>query len=54
MLSKASATFAEQSIRQLSANSSTNIQTLLSQAPNVVAQPLSFQIENLRPFDVPV
>jgi hypothetical protein len=31
-----------------------NLQALLSQAPNVVTQPLWYTIDNLHPFDVPV
>ena len=44
--------FARQFAQQLS--NQTNLQQILSQAPNIVTQPLGYTIDNLRPFNVPV
>ncbi|THV04749.1 hypothetical protein K435DRAFT_714295 [Dendrothele bispora CBS 962.96] len=44
--------FANQFAKQLS--SSSNLSTLLSNAPQIVTQPISYTIDNLHPFDVPV
>lgn len=50
-LQQVSQQFAVQSARQLANHS--NLQAILSQAPNVLTQPLGYTIDNLRPFDVP-
>ncbi|KAL5523910.1 hypothetical protein ACEPAG_8083 [Sanghuangporus baumii] len=46
--------FALQNSQQVSANSDVDVNTLLSQAPGVLTNPMSYTIDNLRPFDVPV
>ncbi|KAF5369050.1 hypothetical protein D9758_002945 [Tetrapyrgos nigripes] len=44
--------FAQQFAKQLSSVS--NLQTLLSNAPQIVISPISYTIDNLHPFDIPV
>ncbi|KAJ7685788.1 hypothetical protein DFH06DRAFT_1277938 [Mycena polygramma] len=44
--------FTLQFIKNIS--SSPNVATLLSAAPQLIAQPIYFTVDNLRPFDVPV
>ncbi|TRM69268.1 hypothetical protein BD626DRAFT_391845 [Schizophyllum amplum] len=44
--------FAQQTAKQLA--NSDNIANILSNAPQLITQPLSFTLDNLRPFDVPV
>ncbi|KAJ6448361.1 hypothetical protein C8R45DRAFT_850375 [Mycena sanguinolenta] len=39
---------------QANISSSPNVGTILSKAPELVAQPISFGVDNVRPFDVPV
>ncbi|KAL5507147.1 hypothetical protein ACEPAH_6603 [Sanghuangporus vaninii] len=46
--------FALQNSQQVSANSNVDVNTLLSQAPSVLTSPMSYTLDNLRPFDVPV
>lgn len=48
-----SAAFAVEQAKQLGA-SSANLATLLSTAPAIVTQPVSYTVQDLRPFDVPV
>ena len=45
-------TFAQQYAHNISSNSSIDFATLLSRAPNVITAPVSYQIANIRPFDV--
>ncbi|KAF5386487.1 hypothetical protein D9757_005893 [Collybiopsis confluens] len=50
----ATARFAQTFAKQLASSSSSNLTNLLSNAPQVVTQPISFTIDNLRPFNIPV
>ncbi|KAK1226199.1 hypothetical protein PQX77_010781 [Marasmius sp. AFHP31] len=52
VLEAASQQFAAQFARQ--AASSSNLQNVLSNAPQVITRPIGYTIDNLRPFDVPV
>ncbi|OCB86856.1 hypothetical protein A7U60_g6029 [Sanghuangporus baumii] len=54
VLADAVQVFALQNSQQVSANSDVDVNTLLSQAPGVLTNPMSYTIDNLRPFDVPV
>lgn len=49
-----SQSFAQTFAKQLAGSSSSSIASLLQSAPQIITQPLSYAIDNLRPFDVPV
>ncbi|KAK0438218.1 hypothetical protein EV421DRAFT_1714431 [Armillaria borealis] len=46
--------FAQTFAAQLATSSSSSIASILQSAPQIITQPLSYAIDNLRPFDVPV
>ncbi|KAL0562956.1 hypothetical protein V5O48_019122, partial [Marasmius crinis-equi] len=54
VLEATSERFALQFSRQLANSSSSNLQNLLSNVPQVFTRPIGYRIDNLRPFDVPV
>ncbi|KAK0458673.1 uncharacterized protein EV420DRAFT_1270342 [Desarmillaria tabescens] len=46
--------FAQTFATQLANSSSSSIASILQSAPQIITQPISYAIDNLRPFDVPV
>ncbi|KAL0945267.1 hypothetical protein HGRIS_000778 [Hohenbuehelia grisea] len=49
-----SKTFASQFAKQLASSSPANVTNILINAPQIITQPISYTIFNLRPFDIPV
>ncbi|KAJ7198449.1 hypothetical protein GGX14DRAFT_181124 [Mycena pura] len=53
-LEKASRAFALDFARNISTSANANASALLSTAPQIITEPISYAIKNVRPFDVPV
>ncbi|KAF9257619.1 hypothetical protein L218DRAFT_1016242 [Marasmius fiardii PR-910] len=54
VLEATSEQFALQSARQITSSSAIDVQSLLSNAPQVITRPVGYTVINMRPFDIPV